>query len=56
MREYFDHAYEGLCDSVQQVVGNMAELFIIALIYLTIPLWVVPYMVYLKIEERNDQK
>ncbi|MBO5953307.1 MAG: hypothetical protein J6Q53_04205 [Oscillospiraceae bacterium] len=57
MRKYFDHAFEGLCNTLQpfaELVGCMGECAKITLVYITIPLWIVPYMVYLKIKERKE--
>lgn len=52
MREYFDHAFEGLCNTV----APMVEIAKITLVYVTIPLWIVPYAIYRKIEERKQNK
>lgn len=54
MREYFDRAYECLCNSFQPLADCVVEAAKITLVYLTIPLWIVPYMVYRKIEERKQ--
>ena len=50
MRKYFDHAYEGFCNSFQPLIEGAKVTFV----YITIPLWIVPYMVYRKIEERKQ--
>ena len=54
MREYFDRAYEAFCNTVQQIADCVAEDVKITFVYITIPLWIVPYMVYRKIEERKQ--
>lgn len=57
MRKYFDHAYEGFCNSFMQItdlVNCMVEVCKIILVYTTIPIWIIPYMTYRKIEERKD--
>lgn len=54
MRKYFDHAFEGFCNTFQPLTDCMVEVAKIILVYATIPLWIVPYMVYLKIEERKE--
>lgn len=53
MREYFDRAFEDFCNSVIPVAERMLELLRVSFVYLTLPLWIVPYMVYRKIEERK---
>lgn len=54
MRKYFDHAYEGFCNSVQPITNCMVEVCKIILVYATFPIWVIPYMIYRKIEERKE--
>lgn len=53
MREYFDRAFEDFCNAVLPFVACMLEIFKIVIVYSTLPLWIVPYMVYRKIEERK---
>ena len=49
MREIFDCAYEGVCNSMlvfieySEVLGRC---ILTGLVYLTIPLWIVPYSIY----------
>lgn len=57
MRKYFDHAYEGFCNSfmpITNLVNCMAEVCKIVFVYATLPIWIIPYMTYRKIEERKD--
>lgn len=54
MREYMDRAFEDFCNSVLPFAACMLEIFKIVIIYSTLPLWIVPYMVYRKIEERKQ--
>ena len=48
MKKYFEHAYEGFCNSMEpfvhltQVMGEVAK---ILFVYITIPLWVIPYAI-----------
>ena len=49
MRKYFDHAFEGFCNSMEQYVlfaVNIAKVVIIAVIYITIPIWIIPYCIF----------
>ena len=54
MRKYFDHAFEALCNTVQPIADCVVEAAKITFVYVTSPLWIVPYMVYRKIEERKQ--
>ena len=54
MRKYFDHAFEDFCSAIQPLADCVAEAAKIIVVYATIPLWIVPYMVYRKIEERKQ--
>lgn len=56
MRKYFDHAFEALCNVVQPISDCAAEAAKVIVVYVTIPLWIVPYMVYRKIEERKSKQ
>ena len=41
MREYFDHAYEGFCNSFLPLI-ECAKVFFV---YITLPLWIIPYAI-----------
>lgn len=52
MSDYFEHAFEGLCNSL----GNLrylGEVLLVALIYLTVPIWSIPYWLLFKRERKN---
>ena len=54
MREYFEHAYEGFCNSVEQMVifaQYISEAAKVLAVYITLPLWVIPYAIYKKWKE-----
>lgn len=50
MRECFDLAYEHFCDAMAGF-EELAACLIAALILLTTPLWVIPYMIIKKYRE-----
>ena len=57
MREYFDTAYEAFCDllcNLFSVVEYLAGLIFGFLVYITIPIWVIPYVIIKKVRERKD--
>lgn len=54
MREYFDRAFEDFRSAIQPLADCVAGAAKIIVVYATIPLWIVPYMVYRKIEERKQ--
>ena len=54
MKEVFDHAYEGFCYSMIAATEFTMRIFrcvCVVLIYLTIPLWFIPYVIYRKKKE-----
>lgn len=54
MKEVFEHAYEGFCNSTQCLVDFAQRLggcVLVCFIYLTIPLWLIPYAIYKKLKE-----
>ena len=44
VREYFDHAYEGFYYTFR----TFSEMIIVCIIYITIPLWVIPYSLFFR--------
>lgn len=48
MREYFEHAYEGFCNSMEpflhfaQCIGEVGK---VIFVYITIPVWIIPYAI-----------
>ncbi len=44
MREIFDNAYEALFDFIY-LCESLGKLFLVIFVYLTIPLWILPYMI-----------
>lgn len=54
MRDYFDNAYEGFCNSFRPLTDCMIEVAKIAFVYVTLPLWIVPYAIHRKIKERKE--
>ncbi len=61
MKEYFEHAYEGFINSLSIFIESCAEVMrstflcmVIALIYITVPFWALPYAIYKK--SRKDKE
>ena len=64
MKEYFEHAYEGFINSLSNFIEFLEECgevtrsiffcMVIALIYITVPLWALPYAIYKK--SRKDKE
>ena len=54
MREYFDHAFESVVSTLRPLVNTMVEITMIIFVYTSIPLWIVPYMIYRK--KRGEKK
>ena len=49
MKVIFEHAYLGFIDSIRDLyefICDLGNVVIIVAIYLTIPLWIVPYAIY----------
>ena len=58
MRKYFDHAYEGWCNSFEpfiRFVELMIEAAKILFVYITIPVWIVPYVCFFRKEEETEE-
>lgn len=54
MIKYFEHAYEGFINTMKdlnEILSVLGELTVIVLIYLTLPVWVLPYWIY-----KNNKK
>lgn len=52
MREYFEHAYGGVCNTMQDFAGlasDIAEVAKVLFVYATMPLWLIPYAIYKKV-------
>jgi hypothetical protein len=58
MRKYFDHAFEGFCNTMEPLADlaiRVVAAVIITVIYATIPLWIVPYVIFFRdTEEKED--
>ena len=55
MSEYFDHSYEGFCNSLQPIIRLaefMAEVVKATFVYATLPIWVIPYKL---IKQRKEK-
>ena len=48
MKENFDTAYKAFRDLVVGFASIMVEIAKMLLIYFTIPLWIIPYVIYKK--------
>ena len=59
LKEIFEDAYEGLCDLFQGIIEFLdvfVERFIICLICLTMPIWILPYAIFKKRRQNNDER
>ena len=55
MRKYFDHAYEGFSNSMLPLVDTIAEVAKILFVYATLPIWIVPYALFFRKENYQEQ-
>lgn len=53
LSKYFDEAYERFCDALAHV-AVLGESFVSFFVMVTIPLWVIPYLIIRK--RRSDEK
>lgn len=53
MGKYFEHAFMGFCNSLQSFT-QIFEVMLITLIYVTLPVWVLPYWLFFKRGDRDD--
>ena len=53
MREYFEHAYEGFCNTFGPFGGMLLECMIIIFVYCTLPVWIVPYALFFRKEKER---
>ena len=57
MKEYFENAYEGLENTIVSFVeglGNVSEMFLVVLVYMTVPFWWLPYHFWKKIKKDGE--
>lgn len=58
MKEIFEHAYEtffnGL-DSIVDFFSMVVSIVIVSIIYLTLPIWVLPYHFFIKKKEDQNK-
>lgn len=58
MRKYFDNAYEGFCNSFQPIIHLaeiMAEVAKVTFVYVTLPIWVLPYKLIFRKRENDGR-
>lgn len=58
MKEYFEDAYDdfmSLPETFAEIGKDVLEIIEYILIYITLPIWVVPYFFYKKIKKRVKQ-
>lgn len=58
VRKYFDHAYEGFCNSMQpfiRLAEVMEEVAKIVFVYTTLPIWIIPYRLFLRRKEKQNE-
>ena len=56
MREYFEHAYQTVCtflEAFMEFAVIIAGVAMVILIYLTLPVWFIPYAICKKLKERS---
>lgn len=54
MIKYFERAYEGftnIMEDLNETLSMLGELTAVVLIYLTLPVWILPYWIY-----KNNKK
>lgn len=56
MREYFEHAYEGFCNTFFPFVNCMVDIAKIIFVYGTLPIWIIPYALFFRKENEGDDK
>lgn len=59
MREYFNHAYKGFCNSMEQFANlaeNIAEVAKVIFVYITLPVWIIPYSLWVRKENERDRR
>ena len=57
MEDVFDCAYENFCDcmtEIQHIALKLCQGVFGAVIYLTVPIWAIPYAIIKKIKEREN--
>lgn len=52
MRDYFDHAYETFLEILEAFAG-IGKGVAITCIYITTPLWIIPYAIGKKLKQRR---
>lgn len=53
MKEIFENAYNGACEGIKDTVELFAmfsKFVLITLIYITTPLWFIPFAIYKKVK------
>ena len=55
MREYFDDAYESLTENWAVVVEALREACSRFFVELTIPIWIIPYVLFFRKNERKKK-
>ena len=55
MRDYFDTAYEYFCEALSSF-KLLFSLMFGCLVYLTLPIWVIPYLIIKKRTEGKDDE
>ncbi len=53
MRKVFEHAYEGVSNLIVNFtnsVFSICKCVLVILIYITIPLWIIPFAIYKKLK------
>lgn len=59
MRDYFEHAYEGFSNTIVDVAESLqyvGKVFLIMLIYTTVPFWFLPYHIFKKTKENDTNE
>ena len=57
MKEIFEHAYKGFYESTRnyyEFICSLGNAVLILAIYLTLPLWIIPYVIH-KRKKGDDQ-
>lgn len=60
MREYFEEEFDRVCENFHYVIGplaqEVAEITVRLFIWITVPFWVIPYAVFFRKSNEEDEE
>lgn len=54
MRKYFEHAYQAFFNIAVPLAESTAEIAKVAFVYVTFPIWIVPYAICKNLKKRRE--